>query len=194
MKQQASSWERVSGPGMYPVEYAGWLLSPLRNLIAPASRIVRRLGLKRGDHVLEIGCGPGFFSPAVARQLPEGRLTLFDAQEGMIAIAAKRLHRRGLANFEASVGSAEDLPYADESFEVVFMATVLGEVPDRAKAMTEATRVLRRGGRLSITEAAGDPDHVSRRDVARLAAGAGLVAERTWPGLLVTTLNYRRPS
>jgi ubiquinone/menaquinone biosynthesis C-methylase UbiE len=179
---------------MYPVEYAGWLLSPLRNLIAPASRIVRRLGLKPGDHVLEIGCGPGFFSPAVARQLPEGRLTLFDAQEGMIAIAAKRLHRRGLANFEASVGSAENLPYADESFEVVFMATVLGEVPDRAKAMTEATRVLRRGGRLSITEAAGDPDHVSRREVARLAAEAGLVAERTWTGLLVTTLNYRRPS
>jgi ubiquinone/menaquinone biosynthesis C-methylase UbiE len=178
---------------MYPVEYAGWLLSPLRNLIMPASRIVGRLGLRPGDHVLDIGCGPGFFGPAVARRLPAGRLTLFDVQQGMIEIAARRLQRKGLANFNTSIGSAENLPFADESFEVVFMVTVLGEVPDRSKAVSEAARVLRSGGRLSITEAAGDPDQVSRRQVARLAAEAGLVAERVWPGLLVTTLNYRRP-
>jgi ubiquinone/menaquinone biosynthesis C-methylase UbiE len=112
----------------------------------------------------------------------------------MIAIATQRLQQRGLSNFEASVGWAESLPFAEESFEVVFMVTVLGEATDRVKAFTEAARVLRRGGRLSITEAAGDPDHVSRKEVARLADKAGLVAERAWPGLLVTTLNYRRPT
>jgi ubiquinone/menaquinone biosynthesis C-methylase UbiE len=179
---------------MYPVEYAGWLLSPLRNLIAPASRIVGRLALKPGDRVLETGCGPGYFSPAAARRLPEGRLTLFDAQAGMIEIAVGRLKRRGFTNFETSVGSAERLPFADASFDVVFMITVLGETPDRAQAISEAARVLRRGGRLSITEAAGDPDRVRPGEVARLAGEAGLVAEHAWPGLLVTTANYIRPA
>ena len=146
MKDTAAPWERVKGRGMYPVEYAGWLLSPLRNLIAPAARIVSRLGLKRGDAVLEIGCGPGFFSPTVALKLTEGRLTLFDAQDGMLALAAGRLARQGLSNFDTFVGSAENLPFADESFDVAFMVTVLGEVPNRRRAVAEAARVLRRNG------------------------------------------------
>jgi ubiquinone/menaquinone biosynthesis C-methylase UbiE len=194
MKDRVTPWERVKGRGMYPIEYAGWLLSPLRNLIAPAARIVSRLGLQPGDRVLEIGCGPGFFSPTVAQRLTSGRLTLFDAQEGMIAIAAERLGRRGLSNFDASVGSAENLPFADERFDVVFMVTVLGEVPDRHRAVAEAARVLRRGGRFSVTEAAGDPDRVPRGEVAGLAAAAGLAAEKAWAGLFVATLNYRRPA
>ena len=109
------------------------------------------------DRVLEVGCGPGFFNPAVARRLSAGHLTLLDAQAPMLAMAAERLEKRGLANFAGVCAGAESLPFADAAFDAVFMIAVLGEVPDRASAVREAARVLRprwmffidRGGRRS---------------------------------------------
>jgi ubiquinone/menaquinone biosynthesis C-methylase UbiE len=194
MNEHATPWERVKGPGMYPVEYAHALLNPLRNLIAPAALIAGRLGLAASDRVLEIGCGPGYFSPAVARRLANGRLTLFDAQDGMLRIASERLRRRRLANFDCVTGSAEKLPFADDSFDVAFMVTVLGEVPSPAAALDEVARVLRPGGLLSVTEQTGDPDRMKRRNVDALAARAGLSPDRAWTGMLVATFNYRKPS
>ena len=193
MTEEATPWQRLTGRGMYPVEYAAWLLNPVRNLIAPAWLVVNRLGLKSTDHVLEIGCGPGFFSPAAAKRLSAGRLVLFDAQDRMIQIASSRLTRRGLTNFESVTGSAEALPFAADAFDVVFMVTVLGEVPDRAAAVREAARVLRPGGRFSTTEAAGDPDVVKRSEIRALAAQAGLEPERVWEIGLISTHNFRKP-
>jgi SAM-dependent methyltransferase len=167
---------------MYPVEYARWLLNPLRYLIMPPGRIIRRLQLLPTDHVLEVGCGPGYFSPAIAQSLAAGHLTLFDAQGAMLNMAAQRLERAGLANF------------TNAAFDVVFMVTVLGEVPDRAAAVKEAARVLRPGARFSATEAAGDPDRVKGTELDELAGLAGLTKAERWSSLLVETFNYSKPA
>jgi len=160
----------------------------------PAGRIARRLQLAPTDQVLEVGCGPGFFSPAIARSLSAGHLTLFDAQGPMLEMAAQRLTGAGLANFTAVLGLADKLPFPDAAFDVVFMITVLGEVPDRATAVKEAARVLRPGARFSSTEAAGDPDRVSRAELDELAGLAGLAKAESWSGLLVQTFNYSKPA
>jgi protein-L-isoaspartate O-methyltransferase len=107
MEEEATPWQRLRGPGMYPVEYAAWLLNPLRYLIAPPSRIADRLRLSPTDRVLEVGCGPGFFSPAIARRLTAGQLTLLDAQRPMLKIAGQRLEKRGLTNFTTVSSQAE---------------------------------------------------------------------------------------
>ena len=177
---------------MYPVEYARWLLNPLRYLIMPPRRIVGRLQLSPADRVLEVGCGPGFFSPAIARRLPAGHLTLFDAQAAMLEMAEERMAKQRLANFTSVCGSADNLPFADAAFDVVFMITVLGEVPDRSAATREATRVLRPGGRFSSTEAAGDPDRVKETELNELATAAGLTKAESWRGFVVQTFNYSK--
>lgn len=166
----------------------------LRILVAPPSRIADRLQLASTDRVLEVGCGPGFFSPTIARRLTSGRITLLDAQPPMVELARQRLKRLGLSNFTTVCGLAEQLPFSDESFDVVFMATVLGEVADRAAAVKEAARVLCPGGQLSATEAAGDPDRVQEDDWDTLAAFAGFDPGDRWRGLLIKTLNYRKPA
>ena len=194
MGERATAWQRLKGPGLYPVEYASWLLNPLRYLIVPPGRIVGRLQLLPTDRVLEIGCGPGFFSPAIARQLATGHLTLLDAQAPMLRMAARRLEERGLANVTRVLGLAESLPFANAVFDVVFMVTALGEVRDRATAVKEAARVLRPGGRFSSTEAAGDPDRVSRPELDELATVVGLIKAEGSSGLLVKTFNYRKPA
>src|SRR5215470_8025215 len=99
MEERSTAWQRLKGRGMYPAEYAAWLLSPLRYVIAPPGRIVERAQLLPAYRVLEVGCGPGFFSPAIARKLTAGHLTLFDAQALMLRMATRRLRKHGLTNF-----------------------------------------------------------------------------------------------
>jgi SAM-dependent methyltransferase len=161
IQTEAEVLARLRGPGVYPVEYARWLLNPLRHLICPAWLIVRRLRLKPTDRVLEIGSGPGYFSPSIACRLPAGRLTLFDVQRGMLELAARRLEKHGQRNFECCEGDAASLPFKDGAFDVALMVGVLGEVTDRCAALREVARVLKPGGRLSVTEVPDDPDFVT---------------------------------
>jgi ubiquinone/menaquinone biosynthesis C-methylase UbiE len=192
--QRPTAWQRLAGKGVYPIEYASWLLSPLRYLVMPPRRIADRLELSPTDHVLEIGCGPGFFSATIAKTLSGGQLTLFDAQEPMLDLASARMHRHNVANFACVSGDACKLPFRDNAFDVVLMVTVLGEVSDRVAATAEAARVLRPNGRLSITEAAGDPDRVKPAELDHLAARAGLTTDKSWRGVMVATNNYRKLS
>src|SRR5215472_4747496 len=107
----ATPWQRLTGPGRYPVEYARWLLNPLRCLIMPPGQIARCLQLRSTDRVLEVGCGPGFFSPPIARRLDAGHLALFDAQAPMLEMARQRMAKQRLANFTSICGSADSLPF-----------------------------------------------------------------------------------
>ena len=193
MTHSPSDWERLAGPGRYPVAHAGWLVHPLRRLILPPERLVRRLGLRPGMRVLEVGCGPGYFSPALARATGPAGLTLFDAQPGMLDLARARLRGAGFPGVAAVAGLAEALPFPDAAFDRLVMVTVLGEVPEPALGVQEAARVLKPGGRLCLVEAAGDPDRLRRPQLDALTAAAGLEPDQAWPGLLTETFLYRRP-
>lgn len=61
---------------VYPADRAGLLLNPFRRLLTSPGRLARGLGLARTARVLELGCGPGFFSPHIAGRVPEGMLVL----------------------------------------------------------------------------------------------------------------------
>jgi ubiquinone/menaquinone biosynthesis C-methylase UbiE len=98
------------GRGMvFPAKRARSLLNPLRRLIQSPTRTVQRMALVRTDRVLEIGCGPGYFSRAIALAVPEGSLVLFDLQEAMLELARKRLP--DLANIQFTQGDAMSLPF-----------------------------------------------------------------------------------
>lgn len=175
----------VAGKGVYPASQARWLLHPLRRFVMSPRAMVRRLALKPADHVLEIGPGPGWFSPEIARAIPDGRLVLFDIQGSMLAMAEQRLRAAGAAHFECVAGDAVSLPFEAASFDAVLLVTVLGEISDGAAALKEVARVLRPGGRVVIAEQLGDPDHVRRAKLHSMARAAGLKIERVAGSLLL---------
>jgi SAM-dependent methyltransferase len=72
------------------------------------------------------------------------------------------------------------LPFAREVFDAAFLVTVLGEVPDAAVCVVQLRDVLRRGGLLSITELADDPDAMTEGDIAALAKDANLEHSETF--------------
>ncbi|MTW23072.1 class I SAM-dependent methyltransferase [Allochromatium palmeri] len=173
-------WERFSGNGVYPHELAFILDSPLRNLILPASRLVDRLHLSSASRVLEIGPGPGYFSAEVVRRIPAGQLVLFDIQREMLNKSRAKLERKGYQNFGLAQGSADRLPFKPESFDVVFLVTVLGEVQNPSSCVANISQVLRPRGVLSLTEQAGDPDALAKDELKSLGEAVGLHVLEHW--------------
>ena len=68
-------WHGLTAKGaLFPHQLAFTLLIPWRNWALSPAELVRRLGLQPQQRILEVGCGPGYFSPALARAVPQGIL------------------------------------------------------------------------------------------------------------------------
>ena len=111
--------------------------------------VVRMLGPTPG-HVLDVGCGPGvMIEPVLARG---GRLTGLDLSPRMSAEAEKRAQALGLiGRCEFRTGSAEALPFDDDTFDAVTAMGVIEYVPDDGRALREMARVTRPGGVVIVT-------------------------------------------
>lgn len=156
-----------------------WLIGMMESSVMTAGPIgtdstLDRLGLKPGQRVLEIGPGPGrLLLPAAQRVLPGGSVTGLDIQPRMIERLKQRAEQAGIENLSTVVGDAAQPHFPPESFDVVYLCTVLGEIPQREQALAQCHAVLKPGGLLSITEIFGDPHYQSRSTVSKLAEGAG---------------------
>ena len=143
---------------VFPASEATSLLNPLRRLVQSPRRTIKAMRLALADRVLELGSGPGYFSPEIAAAIPVGRLVLFDLQSRMLQLAGERLSAFPRCGYVQGDGTA--LPFADDSFDAVFIAVVLGEIGDRDTALDEISRVVRPSGALTVCETRRDSDFI----------------------------------
>jgi ubiquinone/menaquinone biosynthesis C-methylase UbiE len=119
---------------------------------AYARRLLDGAGLRPGQHVLDVACGPGIPSlmaaPLVA---PDGEVVGIDLAPGMVELAKKKAEEAGLTNATFREADAEDLPFPDDSFDAVLCNHGLVHTTDRMKALREMWRVLKRGGIIAIS-------------------------------------------
>jgi ubiquinone/menaquinone biosynthesis C-methylase UbiE len=134
-------------PEMTPFEQGFCRSAPWRWL---ARHVVLPWALQ-GEHlsgdVLEIGSGSGAMAAEVLRRFPDVRMAATDYDDSMVDVA-----RDGLRGFGDRVvvrqADSRQLPFSDESFDAVLSFIMLHHVIDWEKALAEAVRVLRPGGRL----------------------------------------------
>jgi uncharacterized protein len=130
--------------------------------------LASRLALTVPSNVLEVGAGAGFYSLEVARRIPEGRLELLDVQPEMLKKAQRKLEAEGLTNAGYTLTDAGKLPFKEDSFDVIFLVTVRGEIKAQKAFLSEAYWVLKPRGIFSVSEHYPDPDFSPVAKVKRL--------------------------
>ena len=155
---------------------------------------LQRMGLRPGQRVLEVGPGTGrLLIPAAQRVLPGGEAVGIDIQPGMVERLRERARRAQVSNLTAILGDATQPLVAEASFDLAFLVTTLGEIPDRAAVLAQCFRALQPGGVLSITEMFPDPHYQSRSTVKRLAEEAGLRLQSLQGGWWLFAANFVKP-
>lgn len=133
-----------------------------------------------GEVGLDVGCGVGFLASELAEDVaPGGKIVAIDNSEDCIEASKVRVAERNVEQMvELRLGDAADLPFADESFDFVVGAQVYCYIPEIAHAISEAARVLKKGGRLVVLDSDWDmciwecrDRALTRRVVAAHAAG-----------------------
>jgi ubiquinone/menaquinone biosynthesis methyltransferase len=125
-------------------------------------RLVDMLSLKGNESVLDLACGTGDITFAVAEKLPNGKAQGLDITKEMIELADAKRTSRNAANVSFQVGDIMKMPFDDNSFDHVTCGYALRNVPDVEGALREIRRVLKPGGKFCSLDFAHPPNSLYR--------------------------------
>lgn len=151
--------------------------------------------LKEGETVLDLGSGAGFDAFLASREVGEkGKVIGIDMTEEMVEKARENAQKNGVKNVEFILGEIEDLPLADESIDVIISNCVINLSTDKKQVFTEAKRVLKKGGRLAISDvlrAADFPEEIKADLDNYSSCVTGSIEEKELRTIL-TELNFKK--
>jgi ArsR family transcriptional regulator len=109
--------------------------------------------ISEGDIVLDLGSGAGFDSFLAVRKVGEsGKVIGVDMTDEMLEKARGLADKYGFKNVEFRKGDIEELPVENESVDVIISNCVINLAPDKSKVFKEAYRVLKRTGRMFVSD------------------------------------------
>jgi ubiquinone/menaquinone biosynthesis C-methylase UbiE len=164
-------WATRRGSLITPPALAPLLLSSVRMAYRNPQHMTVFIGAQSDWHVLDVGCGNGAYTLALARHCAQ--VKAIDVQPAMVDALQARLMQAGIGNVNAQVGPATHLPFADTSFDGALMISVLPMLHDKAGALAEVWRVLKPAGVLVAGEDLFEPEYAAEREVRCWVESAG---------------------
>ena len=151
-----------------PEFMANLIDNPLRRKIQPPGEMPLRHMIEPGMLVLDVGPGNGRYTIETARRVGEtGSVVAIDLEPRMIERVRSRAQENGITNLKAKVANVYDLPFEDDTFDAIYMITVIGEIPNPERALGEFYRVLKPSGTIAFSEILTDPDYPSKHSLIR---------------------------
>jgi ubiquinone/menaquinone biosynthesis C-methylase UbiE len=143
-----------------PVELAGGLDNSVRRLLQNPQKILKPY-IRAGMTVLDLGCGPGFFSVEIAKMVSDsGKVIAADLQDGMLEKVNKKIKGTVLEPRITIHKCQEDKIGVTENVDFVLIFYMIHEVPDQGSLLRELKSILKPGGKIFIIE----PNfHVSKK-------------------------------
>jgi len=147
-----------------------------------ADSVLKASDLKRGDSVVDIGCGTGFLTQhVVMRTQGTGKIIGVDLSPSMLEAAKDNLAKLGLlGSVEFRIGDAEKLPLDDSFADAVVGNMILHHCPRPRRAISEMTRVLKNGGRVALADLERHNERWLRREMADRWLGFDLTKVKKW--------------
>ncbi len=146
-----------------PVILSGILDMGIRRRAHDPKRILKPY-INEGMTVLDLGCGPGFFTMDMAKMVgASGKVVAADLQDGMLEILKKKIERSGLKNIELYITPKDKLGLT-EKFDFILIFYVLHEIPDQLALLKEIKTLLKPDGKVLIVE---PKFHVSKKDFSK---------------------------
>jgi arsenite methyltransferase len=139
-------------------ERVAWLYAFCRERLFrdDTERIIKALWQNHAPHsgvkVMELGCGPGFYSRKLARRFPEISVIGVDRSHSQVRAARERALAEKVENCAFERVNALALLSADASFDVLIASRIFTVLPEHERAIAEMFRVLKPGGRCFIAE------------------------------------------
>lgn len=144
-QQQKDSWNKISSG------WKKWDQMTMDFLKPMGDEIIRTLDPKGDDIVLDVAAGTGEPGLTIATMLTGGKVYITDIAENMVEIAYENAIRRGINNVETITAEVSDLPFADNTFDVISCRFGFMFFPDMELATKEMVRVLKPGGRIATS-------------------------------------------
>lgn len=121
--------------------------------VAPLHQLCARAGLREGQAVLDLGCGPGFTSLELAELVGRsGRVLACDASERFLGFLRAERERRGAPQVEPLCARVEELALAPRSLDAVYARWLFCWLPDPGAALARVVPLLRPGGALIVQD------------------------------------------
>ncbi|MEY2479088.1 MAG: hypothetical protein QOI04_15 [Verrucomicrobiota bacterium] len=105
-----------------------------------------------GEQIIELGCGPGFYSCRLASRLPQTLVLGVDQSDRQLEYAKEKARSLNLGNCDFASDNVLDLSHEADSFDVLIASRLFTVLAEQRRAVSEMYRVLRSGGRCFIAE------------------------------------------
>ena len=143
---------RQIAPTMSAV-HAGWLTRESREREEEPQKLLKALALKPGQQVCDFGCGNGYYTLQLARQVgPRGKVLAVDIQQEMLDLLQARAEPRGLDNIEPVLAEVDDPKLPPGGLDLVLMVDVYHELSEPELILSAIHESLNESGRVVFVE------------------------------------------